>query len=630
MNTMLLGLLFFSIAGPLLSAPHHFPVTGEMKKRVSFWKRVYTEITSRQAFVHDSDDLTIIYKTIALPKSRRAKRRIFRREKKKIERILHSMAKKKSSHFTDEEQDIFQRIGEKNPQKIRKLSKTLRTQIGLKDRYYRGLIRSYSYLHHIKKIYSNYGLPKELVYLPHVESSFNYNAYSKAGAAGIWQFMRSTARIYGLKVSYVVDERRDIFKSTKASAKFLKDNHRQLKSWPLALTAYNHGVHSIKKAVSTLKTRNINTIVANYTGRRFGFASKNFYATFMATVEISQDLKKYFPSFIRPKQLTFSQLKLSRPHNISQLKKAFGLSEKMLKKYNPSIRRSAYLSNLPLHKGFVLYLPRSHKDKLKQYELALSKIKASKQANAKKSRIHIVSRGDNLHDIANIYGTNIHSLASFNNITNSSRIYPGRRLRIPSSSQPTRPFSPPKISSKNLRASKTLRNILLPFTKKKSSISLESYHLDLHPYREGLYILKVESEETLGHYAEWAEVSLGQIKKLNGLQRKSSIYLGQKLQIKIAQRRIETFVQLRRNYHRAIQEDFFNSYSVADQEKYFIKKGETLNQILRENSLPFWLVRREQPEGTLDTNIKVGQVITLPKVIPISNDDPLIINSLKL
>ncbi len=603
----------------LFCAPRHFSVTGEMKKRVAFWKKVYTEITSRQAFVHDIDDLTIIYKKISLPKSRRGKRRVFRKEKKRIERILLSMAKKNNSDFTEREQEIFHIIGKRNRQEILKLSKNIRFQVGLKDRYYRGLVRSYIYLHHIKKIYRNYGLPKELVYLPHVESSFDYNAYSKVGAAGIWQFMRSTAKTYGLKISYTVDERRDILKSTKASARLLRDNYRKLKSWPLALTAYNHGVYSIQKAVSKLKTKNINTIIENYMGRRFGFASKNFYATFMAAVEISQNPAKYFPSFIPPKQLIFDQLKLSRRYNISQLKKATGLSTKTLKKYNPSIRRSAYISNLALHKSFSLYLPKSGKNTLKKYKLALSKIKQIPKTE--KYRLHIVSRGDNLHDIANIYGTNIHTLASFNNITNHSRIYPGRKLRIPSSLLAR---SPPQNTRPKSQTVILTRRIPLPSRKKGPLISLESYHLDLHPYQKNIYTLKVEAEETLGHYAEWSAIPLGTIRKLNGLRKNSSIYLGQKLKIKITSQRVDVFIQKRRDYHQAIQEDFFNSYTISNQEKYFIKKGETLDQILRKTSLPFWLVRKGQPQGILDPNIKIGQIITLPNIIRVSEDNSLI------
>ena len=99
----------------------------------------------------------------------------------------------------------------------------------------------------IKRIFKEVGVPEELSVLPHVESSFQLQAYSSAGAAGIWQFTRSTGRLY-MKVGYEVDERRDPIVAAYAAAKLLKHNYKQLKSWPLAITAYNHGVNGMKRA----------------------------------------------------------------------------------------------------------------------------------------------------------------------------------------------------------------------------------------------------------------------------------------------------------------------------------------------------------------------------------------------
>ena len=107
------------------------------------------------------------------------------------------------------------------------------------------------YMIFLKKIFKKYDLPEELIVLPHVESSFNYKAYSSAGAAGIWQFTRGTGKQY-LKISYEVDERLDPILSTEAAAKLLKRNYEVLGSWPLAITAYNHGAYGMKRAVKKL------------------------------------------------------------------------------------------------------------------------------------------------------------------------------------------------------------------------------------------------------------------------------------------------------------------------------------------------------------------------------------------
>ena len=581
-------MLFVGVASPLASV--HFPVEGKMRERVAFWKKVYTEITTKEAFIHDSEDLSIIYKKISLPKS--ARRRIIKRERKKIKNILHSIEKKKYSNLNKNEQKILSIVGKRKAGKLYRLSKNIRIQSGLKDRYYRGLIKSYAYLDHIRKIYRRYGLPEELVYLPHVESSFNYNAYSKVGAAGIWQFMRSTARTYGLKISRAVDERLDPLKSTEASAKFLRDNYRTLKRWPLALTAYNHGVHSIKRAVNKLKTRNINIIVEHYSGRRFGFASKNFYATFMATVEISQEPEKYFESFVPPKRFVFSELKLDRPYTINQIKKALNLSERTLRRYNPSIKR--YRVPLPLHRGFVLHIPQTSRKTLKQYKLALQN---TKFPETKKGQWHIVSRGENLHEISKMYGVDLNDILSANSIQNPSKIYPGYRLNIRGG----------KVQKKLVSAKKTL-------------LSLESYDLDLKRHSKNVFVLRVESEETIGHYAFWADTTAQNIRKINNLHKKTPIYLGQKLRVKILPHEMKRFTRLRNGYHLSIQKNFFNSYSISDQETYSIKNGETLDQIIKKESLPFWLVRREQPRGILNHRVRKGQVITLPKIVPIEEE----------
>ena len=149
------------------------------------------------------------------------------------------------------------------------------------------------FLDEIKQIFREHGLPVDLAYLPHVESSFNPDAYSKFGAAGIWQFTRSTGRRF-MKVGYVLDERRDPIRATYAAAQLLKENYAKLGSWPLAITAYNHGLSGVRRAVRETGSDDIGEIVRQYKGSRFGFASRNFYAAFLAAADVSRDSERYF------------------------------------------------------------------------------------------------------------------------------------------------------------------------------------------------------------------------------------------------------------------------------------------------------------------------------------------------
>ncbi len=114
----------------------------------------------------------------------------------------------------------------------------------------------------------------------------------------MWQFMRSTGRRF-LRIDAVVDERLDPYRSTEAAARFLEQNYIILGSWPLALTAYNHGPGGMKRAQEQLGTSDIATIVRKYNSRSFGFASRNFYLAFLAALEIDQNPEKFFPGIRR-------------------------------------------------------------------------------------------------------------------------------------------------------------------------------------------------------------------------------------------------------------------------------------------------------------------------------------------
>ena len=127
----------------------------------------------------------------------------------------------------------------------------VRFQLGQADRFREGLERSGRWESHIARTFAELGLPPELAALPHVESSFTPTAYSKVGASGLWQFMRSTGRLY-MRVDDTVDERLDPFRSTEAAAQLLANNYRALGTWPLAITAYNHGTAGMRRARDTM------------------------------------------------------------------------------------------------------------------------------------------------------------------------------------------------------------------------------------------------------------------------------------------------------------------------------------------------------------------------------------------
>lgn len=617
-----------------------------MRERVDFWKKVYTEIKSTQAFIHDSEDLNIIYKKIELPRTRKARKRKTKFERKKLKRLLISIAKKGSQNLTRDEEALSKLIEKKTKKEIKQLSRNIRFQYGLRDRYYQGLLRSYLYMDYIKSTFKKLRLPPELIFLPHVESSFNYNAYSKVGAAGIWQFMRTTGKSYKLNISYVIDERRDPFKATVAAGKLLRDNYRILKSWPLALTAYNHGARSIQRAIKGSGSREINKIIQNYKGRRFGFASKNFYATFMATVEISKNPSLYFSSFTPPNKLLFSKIKLTKSLTISEITSAIGIKQNVIKRYNPSIRRSAFKSRLYLPKDFELKLPESSPATLKKYNSKLASLRETINS-LDFQRTHIVSRGENLYDISRLYNSSISKIIMFNNIINPSRIYPGLKIKIPGSRDKVtqiklskkkipKPHRTPIIAKNSEKSTpyQLKSNFFLKLQPRKSfkfntsalpapspAITLKDYKLDLTPISPNVYQVRVETQETLGHFSDWAKVRIKNIRSLNNLKRSSHITMGGKLKIRIPKKNLRRFKQMRNEYHLSIQEDFYNTYKVIAYSSHKVSRGESISIILRNLSIPFWLARKKIKKDIL--HLKQGQIITLPTIEPINSENDI-------
>src|SRR5207302_759238 len=189
--------------------------------------------------------------------------------------------------------------------------KHLRAQRGLRERFAEGIRVSRRYLPEMERIFREEGLPVELTRLPLIESCFNLHAYSKVGAAGIWQFMPATGRHF-MRVDNLVDERRDPIASTRAAAQFLDRVHDMLGSWPLAITAYNHGPDGVARAVGEVGSSDIGRIVREYQGRAFGFASRNFYAEFLAALDVERDYQTYFGDLSVDAPLRMHERRLER------------------------------------------------------------------------------------------------------------------------------------------------------------------------------------------------------------------------------------------------------------------------------------------------------------------------------
>ena len=243
------------------------PRPPQLERDVQFWIRVYTQVDTNSGFLHDEYNLGVVYETLHFaPNSSAAEREhVVETARVRIAAALKRIADAPEGSLTAEDQHIKDMWGaEGTPARLKNAIDDIRFQLGQSDRFRAGLIRSGAWETHIAETLANLGLPAELAVLPHVESSFNPAAYSKVGAAGLWQFMRSTGRRY-MRIDGAVDDRLDPFRSTEAAAQLLAYNYRVLGTWPLALTAYNHGSAGVRRAKEQLGTDDIVKIVRSYT-----------------------------------------------------------------------------------------------------------------------------------------------------------------------------------------------------------------------------------------------------------------------------------------------------------------------------------------------------------------------------
>jgi membrane-bound lytic murein transglycosylase D len=260
---------------------------------VDFWKRIYSEFGIGDFVLHDRSNLNVIYAVVRVNETtneRRAQiaaRPEVERLRAMYEEILTRLAQGAlPDELGPEGLSVFQAWGcPCPPVLLLRAAENIRVQQGLQQRVEEGLHRARALLPRILSILRRHDVPDELAALPMVESSFNPRAQSKAGAVGLWQFIRSTGKLY-LTITRSRDDRRDPILATDAAARLLKHNYQALGSWPLAISAYNHGKEGIRAAKAAVGSSAIEDIVTQYTGPRFGFASRNFYAEFLAALEI--------------------------------------------------------------------------------------------------------------------------------------------------------------------------------------------------------------------------------------------------------------------------------------------------------------------------------------------------------
>lgn len=423
-----------------------------LERRIKFWEEIYAKYSTQQVLLHDSRYFDIIYKVVDFKdiesdakldnyQKHRARRRRVKNFKRQIRAMLKRIHRLQDTpgRLTPREFEIFRQfrfIDEKNKFLKAAGRNRLRMQLGQKDRFRLGIYYSGRYIREMERIFREEKVPVELTRLPFVESSFNIHAYSKVGASGIWQFMRSTGRLFKLRVDSVRDLRNDPLKATVAASRMLAGNYRMLENWPMAITGYNHGPAGVARVARNLKTKDINTIVWNAKSRRFGFASQNFYAEFVAAVRVEAEAKRHFGNVEVAGPLLYDEVKLPRAIRFGEF--AAALSHVSLKPsadptdlarmYNPFFSRPVRANWRAIPRGFEVRVPLGTKEKfLAKLEDGTIKFRVA----AARAGTYRILPGDTLTGISRDFGVPLRRLMRMNRLRMKSVLRPGQRLRIP-------------------------------------------------------------------------------------------------------------------------------------------------------------------------------------------------------
>jgi len=307
--------------------------------------------------------------------------------------------------------------------------------VSIRNRFEQWLIRLSHYRPLVDSIFSEFQLPSDLIYLSLVESGFNPHAYSRARAAGPWQFMKGTAKVYGLRVDSYVDERRDPVKSTVAAARYLRDLYDLFGTWPLAMAAYNAGEGKVMRALHTAQAESFSDIAKTRLIRR---ETKEYVPRFMAATIIAKNPDRYgFPqNDVRPHQ--FEEVVVRRPIHFKAIANVTGISYQELKVLNPELRRDATPPDDP---EYHLKIPVGTREKVEQLlERAPThkfpplpmpvQVKGRHFKNETDSgHWYRVRVGDSLEKIAKRFNISVKTLKSNNNLTGPT-IKAGSRLVI--------------------------------------------------------------------------------------------------------------------------------------------------------------------------------------------------------
>lgn len=621
-----------------LNCGNTFPCPPEIQRRVDFWVMVFRAWNTNQIIFHDANRPERVYSVSKsrFTCSRRKPAKSIERERTRIKKALLGVAKKLTQaqpSYTRDEKMLLALFPAKNAKEVRVAAENVRCQQGNRDRFVEALKRYETYKDHVLSVLSEAGLSRDIVYLPFVESAYNPRAYSRVGAAGLWQIMPRTARTLGLQLSATIDERFDAEASTWGAARYLRRSTDSLTAKakelnpsvtsaqinPFVITSYNYGVAGMHRAMNKVGTNYI-AVLNKYKSRSFRTAVRNFYASFLAARYVAQNATKYFGNIKADDSFRHSIVVLKNATSVERATNVFKVSRKKLRELNPALTGNVWKGWRLIPDGYSLRLPYRENQWRKQVA-RLEKMKPESPLLSG-NQVVVVS-GDTACEIARVHGVRCRDLIQLNNLGRRALIRVGQKLEIPAKAgtttttaiAATKSTTTAKSEWQSIENSEKSKNTAAvkkpapPAPKPVIDTSgvyqrlLDNISVDVIPGKQnGNYIFSivVQPEETMGHYADWLGIgSTRPIRKRNGMRSSKNLIVGRKIILPVkTDDQLRAFTARRKDFHRTLVDQFQQHYEILGVDHYVVKNGDSMWKIAQRLELPYWVLTNLNPGVT--------------------------------
>lgn len=378
----------------------------------------------------------------------------------------------------------------------------------------RWLQRSEKYFPMMREIFREEEVPEELIHLSMIESGLTPTARSWASAVGLWQFIRPTGAMYGLEVNWWIDERRDPVKSTRAAARHLRDLYNIWEDWHLAMANYNISPRGLRRAINAAGGEENYWSAYPYLPRE----TRGYVPGFIAATMVAMNPEAFgFQRSYNGERWSYDVVEVAGLMPLDKLAEAAGLSTNELKEYNPELLRWA----TPPGDRYPLKIPTGV-----QQEFLAAYEQIPEEERVDEVAVHTVSRGENLGQIANRYGTSVRALFATNENLNSS-IHPGQRIIVPVAGGSMEQVSADRPTNSPRSA---------PTARRQQRAQAEA------PPNTSPVQYTVKQGDTVGHIAEWFDVLAWQIRGWNGIG--NVIRAGQQLTLHVPNNRADFYTGL--------------------------------------------------------------------------------------